>query len=86
MYLLKFYPSLVAMLNHIFHAHVVDSALTTFGCAEWESQLFRGVMRARCYPFNLPKKRFHSFNRQVSCTLINFMTIPGTYSVHTSTY
>jgi hypothetical protein len=41
-----------------------------FGCVEWESQLFRGVMRARCYPFNLPKKRFHSFNPQVGC--INF--------------
>ncbi len=60
-------------LNHILHAHVVDGALTTFGCVEWESQLFRGVMRARCYPFNLPKKRFrvHSFNPQVGCTLIS---------------
>ena len=29
----------------------MDCALTTFGCVEWESQLFRGVMRARCYPF-----------------------------------
>ena len=60
-----------AELNHILHAHVVDGALTTFGCVEWESQLFRGVMRARCYPFNLPKKRFHSFNPQVGCTLIS---------------
>jgi hypothetical protein len=59
-----------AELNHILHEHVVDGALTTFGCVEWESQLFRGVMRARCYPFNLPKKRFHSFNPQVGC--INF--------------
>ena len=53
-----------AELNHILHAIVVDGALTTFGCVEWESQLFRGVMRARCHPFNLPKKRFHSFNPQ----------------------
>ncbi len=43
-------------------------------------------MRARCYPFNLPKNRFHSFNPQVGCALNNFNTIPGTYSVHTSTY
>jgi hypothetical protein len=57
-----------AELNHILHEHVVDSALTTFGCVEWESQLFRGVMCARCYPFNLPKKCFHSFNPQVGCT------------------
>jgi hypothetical protein len=54
-----------AELNHILHEHVVDSTLTTFGCVEWESQLFRGVKRARCYPFNLPKKRFHSMNPQV---------------------
>jgi hypothetical protein len=65
-----------------------DGALTTFGCVEWQSQLFRGVMRARCYPFNLPKKRFHSFNPQVGCTLISlrhhlvhtqYMTVRTTY-------
>ncbi len=37
-----------AELNHILNAHVVDGALTTFGCVEWESDLFRGTMRARC--------------------------------------
>ncbi len=70
-----------AEVNHILHAHVVDSALTTFGCMEWdsESQLVRGVMLARCYPFNMPKKRVYSFNPQVGCTLINFMILPGTY-------
>ncbi len=50
--------------NHILQAHVVDGSLTTFGCVEWESELFRGVMRARCYPFNMPKHSFHSFNPQ----------------------
>ena len=69
-------------LNHILAAHVVDSAVTTFGCVEWESQLFRGVMRARCYPFNLPKRRFHSFNPQVYCTLIHI----GTYQYVLFTY
>ena len=68
-----------AELNHILYEHVVDGALTTFGCVEWESQLFRGVMCARCYPFNLQKKRFHSMNPQVGCTLHNFKTIHGTY-------
>ena len=74
-----------AELNHILTAHVMDGAVTTFGCVEWESQLFRGVMRARCYPFNLPKRRFHSFNPQVHCTLIHI----GTYQyvrLHTRTY
>ncbi len=56
-------------LNHILAAHVADSAVTTFGCVEWESQLFRGVMLARCYPFNLPKRPFHFFNPKVCCTL-----------------
>ncbi len=41
-------------LNHILQAHVVDGALTSFGCVEWESELFRGTMRARCYPFDMP--------------------------------
>ncbi len=71
-----------AELNHISSAHVVDSALTTFGCVEWESQLFRGVMLARCYPFNLPKRRFHTFNPQVCCSLIHI----GTYWYKSSTY
>ena len=43
-----------AELNHIL-THVVHGSFITFGCVEWESQLFRGTMRARCYPFNLPR-------------------------------
>ena len=54
-----------AELNHILQAHVVDGELTSFGCVEFESEMFRGVMRARCYPFNLPKRRFHNMNPQV---------------------
>jgi hypothetical protein len=54
-----------AELNRILHDHVVAGELTTFGCVEWESQLFRGTMRARCYPFNMPKRRFHGFNPKV---------------------
>jgi hypothetical protein len=56
-----------AELNHILQAHVVDGALTTFGCVDWESDLCRGVrvMRARCYPFDMPKHRFHGFNSKV---------------------
>jgi len=51
-----------AELNHILQTHVVDGTLTTFGCVEWESNLCRGVMRARCYPFDMPKHRFHGMN------------------------
>ncbi len=34
-----------AELNHIHQAHVVDGALTSFGCVEWESELSRGRAR-----------------------------------------
>ena len=54
-----------AELNRILQDHVVAGELTTFGCVEWQSQLFRGVMRARCYPFDMPKQRFHGFNPKV---------------------
>ena len=71
-------------LNHILQAHVVDGSLTTFGCVEWESELFRGVMSARCYPFKMPKHRFHGFNPQVS---IHFNWRTYTYiRVRTCTY
>ena len=43
----------------------MDGTLTTFGCVEWESEQFRGVMRARCSPFKMPKRRFHGVNPQV---------------------
>ncbi len=54
-----------AELNHILQAHVVDGALSTFGCVDWESDLCRGVMGARCYPFDMPKHHFHGFNTKV---------------------
>ena len=69
-----------AELNSILQNHVVRDrngcALTTFGCVEWESELYRGVMRARCYQWNMPKHCFHKTNPQVIpcypwlCTLI----------------
>ena len=76
-----------AELNHILQAHVVDGTLTTFGCVEWESEQFRGVMRARCYPFKMPKRRFHGVNPQVY--MVVYPIIYSTYmyiSVHTRMY
>ena len=43
-------------------------ALHTFGCLEWESELYRGIMRARCYPFKIPERWFHNMNPQVHDT------------------
>ncbi len=76
-----------AELNHILHAHVVDGTLTTFGCVGWESEQFRSVMRARCYPFKLPKRRFHGVNPQVTYQYIPlytclYMYIPVRTSMH----
>ena len=62
-----------AELNGIQHNHVVTGILTSFGCVEWESDLFRGVMRARCYPFDM-KRRFHSANPKVSNTKVQNTT------------
>ena len=65
----------VSELNDIRHRHVEPDrngcALHTSGCLEWESERYRGVMRARCYPFNIPKRRFHNMNPQVHHTLFN---------------
>ncbi len=54
-----------AELNHILQSHVVDGAWTTFGCVEWESELCRGVMRARYYLFDMPKHSIHGMNPKV---------------------
>ncbi len=73
-----------AELNHILQAHVVEGTLTTFGCVEWESEQFRGVMRARCYQFKLPKRRFHGVNPQVYISLYTIIYL--SINVHTSMY
>ena len=39
--------------------------LHTFNCLEFESDLYRGVMRARCYPFDMEDYRFHGKNTKV---------------------
>ncbi len=70
-----------AELNSILQDHVVNGALTTFGCVdsvEWESALFRGTMKARCYPFEMPKRRFHSLNPKVcpSPNRVTYLPMP----------
>jgi hypothetical protein len=70
-----------AELNHILQEHVVHGELTTFGCVEWESDLFRGTMRARCYPFDMAKRRFHSFNPKVCRTFTHLRHISTYYYI-----
>ena len=39
--------------------------LHTFNSLEFESDLYRGVMRARCYPFDMDDHSFHGQNIKV---------------------
>ena len=39
--------------------------LRTFGCIQWECELYSGRLKARCYPFNMKNHRFRGENRQV---------------------
>ena len=53
----------VAELNSILHTQEMlgrdGCALHTFGCLEWESEMYRGIMLARCFPFNMLGHHFH---------------------------
>ena len=65
-------------LNTILLHNMVPSTggacqLGTFGCIEWESELYSGRPKARCYPFNLPGHRFWGRTRQVCCWVISHM-------------
>ena len=56
-------------LNAILENNLVSSAkgqLRTFGCIQWECELFNGRPKARCYPFDLKKCRCRGCNPQVS--------------------
>ena len=59
----------VSKLDNILQTHQVSDrngcSLQTLGCLEWESKLYRGIMRARCYPFNMRGHHFHNINPQV---------------------
>ena len=60
----------VGELNAILDNNLVPGThghLRTFGCIQWESDLFNGRPKARCYPFDLQGHRFRGKNPQV-CT------------------
>ena len=58
-----------AQLNRILSGCLVSDRsgnhLHTFHTVEFESDLYRGIMRARCYPFNMPRHQFHGKNAKV---------------------
>ena len=59
----------VQELNAILQENLVQdkngNSLECFGCVRWESDLYRGFMRAHCYPFKLPELRFYEQNPHV---------------------
>ena len=62
-------PWSTAALNQILQTCFVSDLrginIHTFNTVEFESDLYRGVMRAQCYPFNLDLHRFHGRNVKV---------------------
>jgi hypothetical protein len=69
-------PWSTATLNRILQTCLVfdrkGNNIDTFQTVEFESDLYRGVMRARCYPFNLENHRFRGRNVKV-CTYTWYM-------------
>ncbi len=63
-------PWSTATLNRILQTCIVSDPrginIHTFQSVEFESDLYRGVMRARCYPFNMERHRFRGGNVKVS--------------------
>ena len=69
-------PWSTATLNRILQTCLVfdrkGNNIDTFQTVEFESDLYRGVMRARCYPFNMENHRFWGRNVKV-CTYTWYM-------------
>ena len=69
-------PWSTATLNRILQTCLVSDRkgnnIDTFQTVEFESDLYRGVMRARCYPFNMENHRFRGRNVKV-CTYTWYM-------------
>jgi hypothetical protein len=63
-------PWSTATLNRILQTCIVSDSrginIHTFQTVEFESDLYRGVMRARCYPFNMRQHQFRGRNIKVS--------------------
>ena len=53
------------ILLRCFVADKKGNNLHTFNSLEFESDLYRGVMRARCFPFDMEDQRFHGKNINV---------------------
>jgi hypothetical protein len=70
-------PWSAATLNRILQTCIVSGSrrinIHTFQTVEFESDLYRGVMLARCYPFNMEHHRFRGRNVE----LVELWTAPA---------
>ena len=68
-------------LNAILLNNIVEQRngthLGTFGCIQWESDLYIGRPKARCYPFDLPGHRYRGKTRQVCVKCNNLVIFPS---------
>lgn len=68
----------VGELNSILENNLVAGTtghLRTFGCIQWENEVYIGRPKARCYPFDMPKHRFRGANPQVlACAILALCT------------
>ena len=78
-------PWSTATLNRILQTCIVSDSrginIHTFQTVEFESDLYRGVMRARCYPFNMERHRFRGRNVKV-CTYYDIHSICIVYYMY----
>jgi hypothetical protein len=79
-------PWSTATLNRILQTCIVSDSrginIHTFQSVEFESDLYRGVMRARCYPFNMKRHRFRGRNVKVSTYTWYMYCISRVYAGH----
>ncbi len=67
-----------ALNNILIHCLVSNrrgNNLHTFQCVEFESDLYQGVMRERCFPFKMEKHRFYGKNVKVNRHSIHMQSI-----------
>ncbi len=79
-------PWSTATLNRILQTCIVSDPhrinIHTFQSVEFESDLYCGVMSARCYPFNMEHHRLRGRNVKVSTCTLYMYCISRVYAGH----
>jgi hypothetical protein len=68
------------ILLRCFVADKRGNNLHRFNSLEFESDLYRGVMRARCYPFDMEEYRFHGKNILKYVSIITLIMVCIAYA------